>query len=382
MQLDSQYIEQIARRLQAPAGHVFLFWKGRVALYSLLKSLNIQEGDEVVIPAFTCVVVPNAIIYLGAKPIYVDIDTATLNPDIRAFKEAITPNTKCIIIQNTFGLSHQVEEIVAFAKEKSIYTIEDCTHGFGGFYKGKPNGSFCDAAFYSTQWNKPFSTGIGGFALLNNEQLLPKMQEIHRTLLKPKWMQSTVLSALLVFKRWFLNDSTYWFLIKFYRSLSKLGWFVGSSSDMEIISTNKPRDYFMGVSKTQIRAGIHGLAQLEQILERRRKNGLEYHAFLKEHDKWHYPEDTLENHGFLKYPILVKDRDKFLIKAEKAKIQLGDWFVSPIHPVSNNFQNWQFNCEDFPNAVVVSSKILNLPTDSKSAAQIKAFLRKNIDDLL
>jgi dTDP-4-amino-4,6-dideoxygalactose transaminase len=382
MQLDAQYIEQIARRLQAPAKHVFLFWKGRVALYSLLKSLNIQEGDEVIIPAFTCVVVPNAIIYLGAKPIYVDIDTATLNPDIRAIKKAITSKTKCIVIQNTFGLSHQVEEIVALANTRSIYTIEDCTHGFGGFYKGKPNGSFCDAAFYSTQWNKPFSTGIGGFALLNNELLLPKMIEIHQTLLKPTWTQSTVLKALLVFKRWFLSDSTYWFLVRFYRSLSKLGWFVGSSSDIEIISTNMPRDYFMGVSKTQIRAGIHGLACLDQILKLRRKNGLEYQAFLKENGKWHYPEDTLENHGFLKYPILVKDRDNFLIKAEKSKIQLGDWFISPIHPVSNNFQNWQFTCADFPNAMLVSSKILNLPTDTKRIAQIMAFLSKNIDDLL
>ena len=52
---------------------IYLFFKGRVAFYSLLKSINIQKNDEVIIPAFTCVVVPNAILYLNAKPIYIDI---------------------------------------------------------------------------------------------------------------------------------------------------------------------------------------------------------------------------------------------------------------------------------------------------------------------
>jgi len=135
---------------------IFLYWKGRVALYTFLKALEVNEGDEVIIPGFTCVVVPNAIKYLGAKPVYIDITKKTFNPSFEQVKKAINDKTKIIIIQNTFGLSSDVEEITELAKEKKIFTIEDCTHGFGGFYNGKPNCSYCDAAFYSNQLNKPF----------------------------------------------------------------------------------------------------------------------------------------------------------------------------------------------------------------------------------
>ena len=154
---------EIAKKLNANASQISLYWKGRVGFYALLKANGIGKGDEVIIPAFTCVVVPNAIIYLGAKPVYVDVNKDTFNTTLNHIKEKVTTKTKCIVIQNTFGLSSEIEEIVEFAKEKEIVTIEDCTHGFGGSYNGKPNGVFADASFFSTQWNKPFSTGIGGF---------------------------------------------------------------------------------------------------------------------------------------------------------------------------------------------------------------------------
>ena len=67
------YRQKIASVLKCHPEQVFLYWKGRVALYAVLKAMGIREGDEVIIPAFTCVVVPNAILYLSAKPVYVDI---------------------------------------------------------------------------------------------------------------------------------------------------------------------------------------------------------------------------------------------------------------------------------------------------------------------
>ena len=77
-----KYKEQIASFLNCQPNNIFLYWKGRVALYAFLKSLDLKKDDEVIIPAFTCVVVPNAIIYAGLKPVYVDISTETFNMDI------------------------------------------------------------------------------------------------------------------------------------------------------------------------------------------------------------------------------------------------------------------------------------------------------------
>ena len=101
---------EIAKKLNANASQISLYWKGRVGFYALLKANGIGKGDEVIIPGFTCVVVPNAIIYLGAKPVYVDVNKDTFNTTLNHIKEKVTTKTKCIVIQNTFGLSSEIEE--------------------------------------------------------------------------------------------------------------------------------------------------------------------------------------------------------------------------------------------------------------------------------
>ena len=78
MNICDKYKTELSDFLNVNKDAISLYWKGRVALYTALKSMGISEGDEVIIPAFTCVVVPNAIIYLGATPIYVDIEEQNL----------------------------------------------------------------------------------------------------------------------------------------------------------------------------------------------------------------------------------------------------------------------------------------------------------------
>lgn len=103
-------------------------------IYALRKAMGIDPGDEVLVQSYTCVVVANSIIYLGAKPVYVDIDLSTYNMNIEQMKEKITGKTKVIICQKTYGLSSILEKLEEIAKDKGIYTLEDCTRGFGGCY--------------------------------------------------------------------------------------------------------------------------------------------------------------------------------------------------------------------------------------------------------
>ena len=222
-----KYKKAIASVLGCNEERVFLYWKGRVALYAILKSLDLKKGDEVIIPAFTCVVVPNAIIYAGLKPVYVDISPATYNMDINLIEKKITSRTKVIICQNTFGLSSDLEFFISLAKKYNLFTIEDCTHGFGGFYNGKPNGSYCDAAFFSTQWNKPFSTGIGGFLVANNEMILDRLKTVEKQKIKPQLIEKLFLNLLLVFRKYFINKYTQSFLVNVYRFLSRYNLLLG-----------------------------------------------------------------------------------------------------------------------------------------------------------
>jgi dTDP-4-amino-4,6-dideoxygalactose transaminase len=377
---ETYYRELLTGILKNP--DIFYYWKGRVALYALLKSMGIGKGDEIVMPGFTCVVVANAIKYLGAKPVYIDVEHKTMNPSFESYKLAVTSKTRVILVQNTFGLSSQVDVISDFAKLGNIYTIEDCTHGFGGSFKGRPNGSYCDAAFYSTQWNKPFSTGIGGFAQVNNKAIIPDLMKINQDLIKPGFREHLMLSALLFSKDYLVNSSNYWKLRSLYRILSKHNLVIGSSQGIELNSVVMPGSYFKGISKIQINKGIKNLKTFDQLLKKRKSNAGLFTRFLLENHKYHVSPELHPDHAFLKYPVLVKDRQLFDELAIKSKIELGDWFCSPLYPVKKDWEQWDLVAGSVPNALYLSQHIENLPTEADDPQKVIAFLKDNINELI
>jgi len=363
------------------SGDVYLFWKARVALYGLLKSLGVKPDDEVIMPAYTCVVVPNAVIYLGAKPIYVDIDLSTFNADFSLIEQAITEKTKAIICQNTYGLSSSTDKIAQLARSKGLFSIEDCTHGFGGDFDDVKNGLTCDAAIYSTQWNKPFSTGVGGFAICKDLEVEQKFAEFEKNLAKPSMKDQLSLSLLLFARKYFLHEVTYWQLVKLYRWLSSKNLVVGSSNAEEIDSVEMPYNYFQGAASVQAKTGNKALKNLDKLLLMRKVSARQYTDFLKKISKHHVTDDLFSNHSFLKYPLLVKDRERFMDIAEKSRVSLGDWFTSPLHPVKTSFNLWQFEPDNYPNGVRAAKEVVNLPTDieGKALKRVLTFLEENAD---
>ena len=377
-----KYKQAISSVLSVNPENVFLYWKGRVALYALLKAAGIGIGDEVLLSGLTCVVVPNAIIYLGAKPVYIDVSVNTYNPEFVSYIEKISDKAKALIIQNTFGLSSDVEELVNYAKEHNIITIEDCTHGFGGLYNNKPNGTYCDAAIFSTQWNKPYSTGIGGFCVVQNPDLIIGLEEVNKKLIKPRIMDELMLWILVWAKKLLINDKSFWTLRDLYRALSKANIVIGSSQGEEIEGNEIPDNFFKSASVIQSRFGIKNIKLLNSNLVRRRENSKIYSDFLSENKKKYISKDFWDNHSFLVYPLLVEDRLSFMLKAEKKHIKLGDWFISPIHPVKGNFNKWGLDVESLPNASYLSKHLVNLPTLNDNIENVLAFLKNNINDIL
>ncbi|HCY77908.1 MAG TPA: hypothetical protein DHV28_18535 [Ignavibacteriales bacterium] len=375
----NKYKIELSKILNCNPQNLFLYWKGRVALYAALKAIGIKENDEIILPAFTCVVVPNAILYLKAKPVYVEIDPENYNTNFENIEKAITKSTKVIIIQNTFGLSSQVDRIVVLARQNNLVTIEDCTHGFGGFYNGKPNGSYCDFAFYSTQWNKPFSTGLGGILQINNEKYYQKIKQLEKEKIKPSLFEKFILKSLILFNKLFINERTHWMLVKFYRLLSNYNLIIGSNQGSELNSLSMPNDYCKDISSVQVNEGLKSLKKFHLINANRKRNAREYSKFLNSKNKKFVHEKLFDNHLFLKYPVLTNDRKKFLELAEKEKIILGDWFLSPLHPIKGNLKIWGFNCTNFPIATSIASKIVNLPTDINDNSKVLRFLSNHLD---
>jgi perosamine synthetase len=157
--------------------HVVTFGSARRALRALLMTMGIGDGDEVILPGFTCVVVPQAILQCGARPVYVDIQ-ADYRMNLDALGAALTPRTRAIIAQHTFGFPERISEIVTLARARGIRVIEDCAHVLpGSTHGGTALGAWGDAACFSFGRLKTLSSIWGGAAVTRDGDLGRRLRQ-------------------------------------------------------------------------------------------------------------------------------------------------------------------------------------------------------------
>lgn len=140
--------------------------------------LEVQPGDEVILPSFTFVSTANAYVLRGATPVFVDIRPDTLNIDERLVEEAVTPRTKAIVVVHYGGVACEMDEILAIGARHGIPVVEDNAHGLGGRYRGRPLGSFGVMATQSFHATKNVSCGEGGALVINDETYLDRAEVI------------------------------------------------------------------------------------------------------------------------------------------------------------------------------------------------------------
>lgn len=121
---------------------VFIFNSGRTSLYAILRSIDLKSSDEVLVQGFTCAAAVDPILWVGAKPVYVDIETGTYNMSPSDLQKKITRNSKVLVIQHTFGFPAKLDELVRIAKEHNLVVVEDVAHSLGAEYKNRKLGTF------------------------------------------------------------------------------------------------------------------------------------------------------------------------------------------------------------------------------------------------
>ncbi len=141
--------------------------------------LDIQPGDEVIVPSFTFVSTANAFALRGARPVFIDIRPDTLNLDENQLEELITPRTKAIVAMHYGGVGCEMEPILAIAERHGVPVVEDNAHGLFGKYKERCLGTWGVLAAQSFHETKNFTCGEGG-ALLINEEKYAERAEILR----------------------------------------------------------------------------------------------------------------------------------------------------------------------------------------------------------
>ena len=148
---------------------------GTAALHMAAFAAGIGPGDEVLVPALTFAASSNCVLYMGAKPVFVDIDEYTLNIDLADLESKISPKTKAIIPIDFTGQSVDIDQIMAIAKKHNLIVIEDAAHALGSKYKGEPVGLKAHMTMFSFHPVKPITTGEGGIIVTNDETYYHRM---------------------------------------------------------------------------------------------------------------------------------------------------------------------------------------------------------------
>ena len=141
---------------------------GTVALHLALVTLGIGPGDEVIVPDLTFAAPVNAVLYVGATPVLVDIDQHSMTMNMGAAERAVTARTRAIIPVHLYGHPVDMGQVLALAKKHDLAVVEDCAEAIGSLYQGVPVGNFGHAAIFSFYGNKTITTGEGGMLLFKD----------------------------------------------------------------------------------------------------------------------------------------------------------------------------------------------------------------------
>ena len=335
--------------------YAFSFMGGRVALSAIIYALNLQPGDEVIVPGYTCVVVPNAFHFCGIETIYSDIELDTYGLDASSIEEKITAKTKAILIHHLYGLvCRDYEVIVEIAKAHNLFVIEDCAQSTGAIFKGHKIGNLGDAAFYSTEQSKVLTTIQGGLATTNDDNIAAKLKEYYDQAPYPdvEWIDKQLHNVMLNYaqykmpNRWWKGDMI---KLKYWKKL-----LISTTREEEV--GIKPKYYGRKMPAPIASLGLNQLKKIDKYNEMRRITAKRW-DFWCEQNNYRKPV-VIENSipVFLRYPVLVEPQKKQNIRWAQRELHVspGVWFAGKLHPV--NIDNP--NC---PNADLAVERCINFP---------------------
>jgi perosamine synthetase len=274
---------------------------GTAGLHLALVALGIGEGCEVIVPSFAFVAVANAVTYVGATPVFVDIDPVTLNLDPALVEGAMTPKTRAVLVVHTFGVPAEMDRIVQIARTHSLAVIEDACEAIGAKYDGQRVGTFGDLAVFGFYPNKQITTGEGGCVLARDLKLANRLRGLRNQGRRAVRAHEATSS-----------DTTNWF------------------EHIEI-------GYNYRLSEMACALGRVQLSRIDEILELRRAAAERYQALLNQVAELELPALVLPQRtiSWFVYVVRIRDeggtvRDRVQRELASCGIATGRYFA-PIH---------------------------------------------------
>lgn len=288
---------------------------GTDALLMGLRALGVGEGDEVIVPAYTFVATADAVVRAGAKPVFVDVDARTYNIDPEKVQDAITEKTRAVIVVHLYGQAADIDAILAIAKERSLFVIEDVAQAMGTKWRGKFVGTFGDVGCFSFYPTKNLGgAGDGGAIVSSNESVVEKcllMRDHGRSVTVPE----------MVFDM------------------------IGYNSRLSAVQAA-----FLSLK----------LQDLEELLIDRIENARLYDELFNETEivAPEFHED--QSHTYNLYTIQMRDRDRLRNYLREKKIGSAVYYPMPLH-VQPCFKSLGYHEHAFPTAENVAKKVISLP---------------------
>lgn len=296
------------------------------ALEMAMMSLDIRDGDEVILPSFSFVSAANAVVRQKARPVFVDIEKDSLNIDAEKLKGSITKRTRAIICVHYAGVSCAMEEIMEIDRKNDLYIIEDAAQAVGSKYKDRFLGTIGDIGCFSFHETKNFTCGEGGAFLTNNEKIARRVEVIRE--------KGTDRAA-------FLRQE-----------VERYTW----------------RDAGSSYVLSEILAAMlsEQLKDMEYIIAKRKRIGLNYMAGLTELEKRgkiilpKFPIDNFNWHIFYFMVHSCGERNRILRKLKNKGIEATFHFM-PLHLSPYARKAYGYKEGDFPVTEKVSNTLIRLP---------------------
>jgi perosamine synthetase len=344
------------------AKHVISFAAGRVGLYAILRSLGIGAGDEVLVPVPTHIVVANAVRYTGAEPLYADCDLSNYNIDLEQAEKRVTPRTRALLVQHTFGIPVDMGNACAVADRNGLYLIEDCVHALGATFNGAQLGTFGRAAFFSTEETKTISTTMGGMVTTDDDEIAGRLYAFQQSCQLPSASQASRCLLKIVIYHALTEPRTH--------VLARAAYELGGRrhplprpTEAAELRGERLADFARRLSNGQAAVGLTQLATLEANLAHRRLIAERYRALLAPHG-FRLPEPPPASEpAFVRYPVWVEDRQA-VQRAVGARAVLGTWFTSVLEEAVDP------RCGGYlsgtcPRAEDAARHLVNLPTHAR-----------------
>jgi len=356
----ARYEQSFAERIGVR--HAISFASARVGFYGLLQALGVGDGDEVLLPVPTHIVVANAVRYTGARPVYVDCDPRSYTMDLSQAEVRVTPRTKMLLLQHTFGIPSEMDAALALARRHGLHVIEDCVHALGARYRGRPVGGFGVAGFFSSEETKTISTTMGGMVVTDDAGLAESVRAFQTRCAWPSRRLTTGYLLKLVVYHVLTQPRVHGGARWAHEKLGRRNPLPRATNEIDR-SGGRPPHYEQRLANAQAALGLRQLERLDANLAHRRRVAARYASRLSALG-FFPPSWPQEAHpALVRYPVRVDDRES-VIEALKPIVGLGTWFTSVLEEADSPAHG-DYEVGSCPTAEDVARHLVNLPTHQR-----------------